>query len=109
MYITITIIHQNHYQNHLGDSIWAAAGTILAALSRALHVMNNLKILIAKINLIKFIITFNEILSYHLNQSNLTLAWFSPSTKSVQPEFLLTQTEALVFFNLPSLYAHVER
>ena len=42
MIITITIIYQNH--NHLGDSIWAAAGTILAALSRALHVMNNLMI-----------------------------------------------------------------
>ena len=42
--ITITIIYHNQNHNYLGDSIWAAAGTILAALSRALHVMNNLMI-----------------------------------------------------------------
>ena len=63
MNITITIIHQNHYHNYLGDSIWAAAGTILAALSRALHVMNNLMIvdvmLVNVLNVKNMIININ--------------------------------------------------
>ena len=62
MIITITIIYhnQNHYHNHnyLGDSIWAAAGTILAALSRALHVMNNL-MLVNVLNVKNMIININ--------------------------------------------------
>ena len=65
MMITITIIYhnQNHYHNYLGDSIWAAAGTILAALSRALHVMNNLMIvnvmLVNVLNVKNMIININ--------------------------------------------------
>ena len=60
MIITITIIYQNqnHYHNYLGDSIWAAAGTILAALSRALHVMNNL-MLVNVLNVKNMIININ--------------------------------------------------
>ena len=53
MIITITII----YHNYLGDSIWAAAGTILAALSRALHVMNNL--MIVKIMIVNVMLVLN--------------------------------------------------
>ena len=59
MIITITIIYHNqNHQNHLGDSIWAAAGTILAALSRALHVMNNLMI-VNVLNVKNMIININ--------------------------------------------------
>ena len=58
MIITITIIYHNQNHNHLGDSIWAAAGTILAALSRALHVMNNL-MLVNVLNVKNMIININ--------------------------------------------------
>ena len=65
MIITITII----YHNHLGDSIWAAAGTILAALSRALHVMNNLmivKIMIDNVMLVNVLNVKNMIININI-------------------------------------------
>ena len=65
MIITITIIYHNQNHNHLGDSIWAAAGTILAALSRALHVMNNLmivKIMIDNVMLVNVLNVKNMII-----------------------------------------------
>ena len=39
--ITMIIIITTMIKNHLGDSIWAAAGTILAALSRAFNMIVN--------------------------------------------------------------------
>ena len=39
--ITMIIIITTMINNHLGDSIWAAAGTILAALSRAFNMIVN--------------------------------------------------------------------
>ena len=69
MIITITIIYHNHYHNYLGDSIWAAAGTILAALSRALHVMNNLmivKIMIVNVMLVNVLNVKNMIININI-------------------------------------------
>ena len=64
MIITITIIYHNQNHNHLGDSIWAAAGTILAALSRALHVMNNL--IIVKIMIVNVLNVKNMIININI-------------------------------------------
>ena len=69
MIITITIIYHNQNHNHLGDSIWAAAGTILAALSRALHVMNNLmivKVMIVNVMLVNVLNVKNMIININI-------------------------------------------